>query len=286
MSALTIYQKDGFDTIQRTAMALYKSGYFTDAKSEAQAIVKVMAGAELGLPPFASMTGIHVIQGKPALGANLIASLIKSHPNYNYRVIELTPEVCRIQFYENGEKSGVSEFTAQDAQRAGVKNMQKYPKNMLFARAISNGARWHCPDIFGGSPVYTGEELGVDFDEDGYIESSYTEAPQEILKAVDVAELGYMEGGAPDCDPLGEWYCNAPADKRAFASLIERKVPRYTGKRSAAFNAIKNVLANMGADFDQLTQGERDLLAQRVATYAEMRDSGAESPIAMSAATS
>jgi hypothetical protein len=37
---------------------------------------------------------------------------------------------------------------------------------MLFARAMSNGARWHCPDIFGG-PIYTPEELGVEVDGEG-----------------------------------------------------------------------------------------------------------------------
>ena len=63
-----------FDTMQRMSMALFKSGYFSDVKSEAQAIVKVMAGAELGLQPFASMTGIHIISGKPTLSANLIAT--------------------------------------------------------------------------------------------------------------------------------------------------------------------------------------------------------------------
>ena len=28
---------------------------------------------------------------------------------------------------------------------------------MLFARAISNGVKWYCPDVFGG-PVYVPEE--------------------------------------------------------------------------------------------------------------------------------
>jgi hypothetical protein len=174
-NALTIYQQ--FGQIQQAAGALYKSGYFTDAKSEAQAIVKVMAGAELGLPPFAAMTGIHIIQGKPALGANVIATLIKNDPRYDYRVLEHTDAVCRIQFYENGKPCGVSEFTAQDARKAQTKNMDKFPKNMLFARAISNGAKWYTPGIFGGTPVYTPDELGADVDEDGVIiEGSYTPA--------------------------------------------------------------------------------------------------------------
>jgi hypothetical protein len=177
MTALTLYEN--FDNVQRAAMALYKSGYFTDAKSEAQAIVKVMAGGELGLPPFAAMAGIHIIQGKPALGANVIATLIKNDPRYNYRVVEHTDAVCRIQFFENGEPCGVSEFTANDARKAGTKNMDKFPKNMLFARALSNGAKWYTPGIFGGAPVYTPDELGADVDENGDI----VDAPSYTVSA-------------------------------------------------------------------------------------------------------
>ena len=174
-NALAIYNQ--FSQLQAAAQVLYKSRYFSDVQDEAKAIVKVMAGAELGLPPFASMTGIHIIQGKPALGANVIATLIKNDPRYNYRVLEHTDNVCRIQFYEDGQPCGVSEFTAKDAQKAGTKNMDKYPKNMLFARAISNGAKWYTPGIFGGAPVYTPDELGADVDEDGaIIEGSYTQA--------------------------------------------------------------------------------------------------------------
>lgn len=175
-NALTIYQQ--FDQLQAAATALQSSGYFSDVRSQAQAVVKVMAGAELGLPPFASMTGIHIIQGKPALGANVIATLIKNDPRYNYRVLEMSDTVCRIQFFENDEPCGESVFTVQDAKKAGTKNMDKFPRNMLFARAISNGAKWYTPGIFGGAPVYTPDELGADVDEDGnVIEGSYTPAP-------------------------------------------------------------------------------------------------------------
>jgi hypothetical protein len=31
---------------------------------------------------------------------------------------------------------------------------------MLYARALSNGAKWYCPDVFGG-PIYTPDELGA-----------------------------------------------------------------------------------------------------------------------------
>ncbi len=149
--------------IMSTAKALAESGYFTDARSAAQAYVKVLAGAELGLPPFQAMNGIHIISGKPVMGAGLIASLIKRSGKYNYRVTEQTDLVCAIDFYEGAELIGNSTFTLEQAKKAGVKNLDKFAQNMLFARAISNGAKWHTPDVFGG-PVYT----------DGEIEPVYT----------------------------------------------------------------------------------------------------------------
>ena len=40
---------------------------------------------------------------------------------------------------------------------------------MLFARAISRGARRYAPGIFGGAPVYTPDEMNIETDEDGSV---------------------------------------------------------------------------------------------------------------------
>lgn len=145
---------------------LAKSGFFQDARDASQAIVKVLAGRELGFGPIASMTGVYIVKGRPALSANLMAAAIKRSGRYTYRVVRLDDQACEIAFFENGQEIGRSQFTADDAKRAGTQNMDKFPRNMLFARALSNGAKWFCPDIFGG-PVYTPEELGAAVDEDG-----------------------------------------------------------------------------------------------------------------------
>lgn len=136
----------------------YDSGLFTDIKSAQQAVVKIMAGAEIGIPPFASMSGIHIIQGKPTIGAGLIASSVKGSGKYDYKVIEQTEKNCSIDFYQGKEKIGNSSFSIEDARKAGTKNVDKFPRNMLFARAISNGVKWFCPDVFAG-PVYVPEEM-------------------------------------------------------------------------------------------------------------------------------
>jgi hypothetical protein len=152
----------------RLGEVLAASGYFQDARDAAKAAVKVMAGQELGFGPIASMTGIHIIDGKPSIGANLLAALVKRSPNYSYKVREMTAERCVIAFFENGEElEPPSEFTVEDAKRAGLlgrRNWQQYPKNMLFARALSNGVTFHCPDLCMGAPIYTPDELGAEVD--------------------------------------------------------------------------------------------------------------------------
>lgn len=144
--------------IMNIGKAFAESGMFADIKSAAQAIVKIQAGQEIGIPPFAAMSGIHIIQGKPTVGAGLMASRVKGSGKYDYKVIEQNEKVCNIDFYQGKEKIGNSTFTIEDAKKAGTKNIDKFPKNMLFARAMSNGVKWFCPDVF-TAPVYTPEEM-------------------------------------------------------------------------------------------------------------------------------
>lgn len=149
--------------IMTMADTFAKSGMFTDAKQMGQAFVKIQAGQEIGIPPFAAMSGIHIIQGKPTLGAGLIASTVKGSGKYDYKVVEQSEKKCSIDFFEftadgKKEKIGNSSFTIEEAKKAGTKNLDKFPKNMLFARAISNGVKWFAPDVFAG-PVYTPEEM-------------------------------------------------------------------------------------------------------------------------------
>ena len=157
------------DDLARLADMFARSGYFTDAKDAAQIGVKILAGREMGFGPFASVNGVHVIQGKPAVGANLMAASVKAHPAYDYRVKAMEDDAVEIEFFQRGDSLGVSRFDVDDAAKAGTKNLGKFPRNMLFARAMSNGVRWYCPDVFMGSSVYTPEELGASVDDEGEV---------------------------------------------------------------------------------------------------------------------
>jgi len=140
-----------------------KSGMFPDLKTQAQGVVKILAGRELGLAPLESMTNIYIVNGKVALQSKIIGSLIKKSKKYDYQIDKLDDTECIITFYaiNNGEKIelGKSPFTIKDAAKAGIVNKEvwkNYPRNMLFARALSNGARWFASDVFCG---YTAEEI-------------------------------------------------------------------------------------------------------------------------------
>jgi hypothetical protein len=181
----TSLQINSVEDLQRLSEVLAKSGFFEDAKSASQCFVKILAGKELGFPAFSSMTGIHIIKGKPAIGANLMAATIKGSGKYDYRVKTLTGELCEIEFFEGAASLGISSFSKADAVAAGTGTsnsmITKFARNMLFARAISNGVRFYCPDIFLGAPVYTPEELGIEVDQEGEIidVSALTPASQD-----------------------------------------------------------------------------------------------------------
>jgi hypothetical protein len=140
---------------------LAKSGFFSDIKEQAQAVAKILAGQELGIGPVAALRGINFVKNKMNLDAGLVAALIQRSGRYDYRVLTHTADECKLAFFDGGKQVGESRFAMADAKAAGLvagDNWQKYPRNMLFARALTNGARWYCPGVYFGA-VYSGDEL-------------------------------------------------------------------------------------------------------------------------------
>ena len=162
-------QVSSVDDLARLARVFAASGLFGRAGNQetqvAECAIRLMAGMEAGFSPFASATGVHIINGRPAFSANLLAQAVRRHPDYDYRVLEKTAQLCRIRFLSRGEVLGEELFTIEMAERAGLlKNptWRSYPEAMLFSRALTAGMRTHCPDALGGHPAYTPEELGGD----------------------------------------------------------------------------------------------------------------------------
>lgn len=199
------------------AMDFARSGLFKDAREAEQALVKIAAGLELGVGPVQAMSGIHVIEGKLQMGSGLIASLLRRSGRYDYRVLEHTREVCRVQFLDRGQPAGISEFTIEKARQIGIAGKatwKNYPEAMLFARAISQGARWYAPDVFSGA-VYAEGELDDAIDAPAEPVKPRKNSPKVDAPASVTKPLAPSSGPAPAQSASGNGHRNggaAPSD--------------------------------------------------------------------------
>lgn len=163
-------------TVWELATIVAGSRDFPSARTPEKAAVRILAGKEMGVGPVASVIGIRVENGRVSMDATLMAGCIKRSDRYDYRLAIHTESETVIEFFEKTmsnqrEMVGESRFSWDDAIKAGLSKKdtwRAYPRNMLFARALSNGARWYCPAIFGGS-VFTHEEIGLPTDSEGQI---------------------------------------------------------------------------------------------------------------------
>ncbi len=174
------------------ADALFKSGYFKEVKAASQALAKVLAGVEFGIGPIASLQHIYAMDGKLSPSATLIAAIVKQTGRYRYRVLTHDDTACELEWLERVDGQwdvvGKSKFTIEEAKTAGLigKGAWKtYPSDMLFARALTRGARRFAPDAFGGAPIYSPEELGADVDGEGQV-IDMPESPAVVDKPSDL----------------------------------------------------------------------------------------------------
>ena len=233
--ALTV---SSVDDLARLARVFASSGLFGRGSNQETAIaecaVRLMAGMEAGFSPFASAVGVHVINGRPAFSANLLAQAIKRHPTYDYRVLEQTSTSCRIEFRSGREVLGESAFTLEMAERAGLlKNptWRSYPEAMLFARALSSGMRTHCPDALGGAPAYVPEELGGDVEPVDVVQVQEEPAPAAAALAAcraagltldGITVLATELGQVPSLDQLPEATLLRLARNGVSAATVDR----------------------------------------------------------------
>jgi hypothetical protein len=177
-SIATIPSDDEIRRCWRIGEALASSKVFPDVKSTAEAFAKILVGRDLGISSTQALMSIQFIKGRPAIAANLLATFVKRTPGYDFKVTSHDDEQCTIVFKVDGKREGLSIFTMADAVKAELvtearggdkvvfkrrppasEGWEKYPKAMLFARALSQGVKWYMPDATGGIAVYAGDEL-------------------------------------------------------------------------------------------------------------------------------
>lgn len=127
-----------------------------------QAVTIIATGRELGFSMMQSLRLIHVVEGKPTLSADAMASLVMRSPVCEYLTpIEMTDARCVYEAKRKGAPKPVTlAYTIQQAQAAGLTgkdNWKKHTAAMLRARALSSICRAVFPDLVAG--VYDPDEL-------------------------------------------------------------------------------------------------------------------------------
>lgn len=142
------------DIIANTAFV--PGSYRGNAAAVAAAI---LAGREVGIGPMTALQHLHVIDGRPAMSAQLMRALVLA-AGHTIRVQESTMARCILVGARRGGVEQSVTWTMDDARRAGVAGRPswgRYPRQMLLARATGELCRAVFPDVLGGMG-YTHEE--------------------------------------------------------------------------------------------------------------------------------
>ena len=265
--------------LRQIAETFYASGMFRDVKSMQGCMTKILAGSEMGYGPFQSMRAFHLIENKPVETSGEISARIKRSPIHDYRhwflngkrdkwdpikgdIKDLFGCVVVVRLKKTGEWEDQEPvvFTMDDASAAGLAtktNWKNYKRAMLFARTITEAARAHCADLFGG-PIYTAEELGasVTFDKEG----------NEILEALPAPVV------SPDAKVFEK--PDPSVDNEKTRASGQQSVVRYASNRKipdAHRHEIAQAMFGKPSTKELTTPELRDLYALLV-TYVKSRD--------------
>ena len=172
---------------------------------------KIACGRDFGFSPAQSIMFIYVYNNIPALYASGRSNLLVK-AGYSWKMVKHDDTISHYRFYKHGEVMTDADgkpldvvFSMKDADKAGYVegargknakpgdkgNYDKVPKNMLFARMITNFHRWHAPEVDGSAAVDPSEVMDMVVDETQRQIEQKTDAAVEELKE----KLNAVTGG-------------------------------------------------------------------------------------------
>ena len=257
------------------ASLIFKSKVFGDIASQEAAAIKIIAGAEKGFTPFQSMSMFDFIQGRPTLNAHGKATLINSSGDFRLKIVELTAKACVIDVLRNSNGEwkviNTSSFTIDDAALAELTtgankhSWKKYPRNMLFARCVSNIWRWECAEL--NTRKLSSDQIN-EFTADELNEDDLQLVEGEIV--VEGETVDTSTGEVVDAEPV-EWteHERLSANIQAHCSALNGSGMDSIKWAKASLNEYVEEMFGDGINFEtanekQLVTVERDL-SQRLA---------------------
>lgn len=233
-----------------------------------EATAAILAGAEVGLSPMASLRSFDIIQGTAAPRALTLRAIVQAQ-GHELRVVESTETRAVVEGRRKGTDTWQrSVWTLDRAKNLGLlgkDNWKKQPGAMLVARGTAEVCRWIGSDAIAGI-AYASEELADDIEPSTTTETTAARpakrtAQRRPIRAVPDAPEPTLDEPEPqpahprDVDPEPEpdaRMVTEPQKRHIFALLNERGIT----DRDKRLAGISKVVGRQIGSTNELTVDE------------------------------
>lgn len=270
---------------------LIESGLLPDAiRKPEQAVLVILKGQELDLPPVYALSHLVVVKGKPTMSAELMRALVQ-RAGHKIRIVETTRERAVVEGVRRDDPQHPVRITFddQDVRTAGLANQtghKSYPAALKLARATSMLCRALFADAIGGVG-HTPEELGAEVDEEGDVLSvperrqpERREQPEEPVEDAEVVEdrsgeiadaLVYIDGilsewpegqPKPDVERVKSWARESAENARKAVARVRRlkeDAEDAAAQEEAAHGPSEDEDEEAVPDFDDMKGAAQDV---------------------------
>jgi hypothetical protein len=232
----------------------------------ADILVVLLTSREIGIGPMQALQGIHVIDGKAAMSAELMRALVQ-RAGHSVSVSGDHLAATAVGRRTDTGTDASYTFTMEDAEIAGLTLPRggkpsmylKYPKNMLAARATANLCRLLFADVIAGV-AYLPEELEQ-------VQAERVDHPRgraaEIPVSEDLAAVLTEIGECAELDPLRDLW------RTAMSAKGEDHKPLFSLREKAR---IKEAAEARAAVLEQLAAGQKPAVVGEDIVDAELVD--------------
>jgi hypothetical protein len=250
-----------FDEMSRLAEAVAASGLF-GMKTPAQALALMAIAQAEGQHPALAARDYHVVDGRPTLKANAMLARFQAAGG-EMKYVERSDARVVAEFSHAQGGSITVDWDMERAKRAGLAGKptwQKYPRQMLTARVISEGINAVFPGATGG--LMTPEEA-IDIPADSEPRDVTPAKPLTGVAAI-AAKINAKAPAAESPPPVvdaatGEMFGAAEGEPLAFADVAAEIAAAINATDTDALIAAVALLPRV---VDERQRAELDIMAR------------------------
>lgn len=222
-------QLRSLDDAFRFSKAVVQSGVAPAGDNPQTVLIKLQAGAELGIPPMAALSGFVVVNGRLSMMGHIALGKIRASGAFEMIELGHSEDIEETKGgmlgwvrFKRGGQTGMVTYTQAEAERAGLwmKKTNRgadtpwvsHPGDMLLWRAVGRFAKRYASDILLGFEI---TEIAQDF------ERTITAAkPIESTPAAEDPLMEAIEGCKAEADALDDAIDSAANTARNLAKAL------------------------------------------------------------------